>query len=82
MLLTDAARFHADDPEVLITASFACPYCLRAPTSVVANLEEPSSSAALCRCDPCMSNWVVALNLDQAMRLSLAPPGDMALSAA
>jgi hypothetical protein len=82
MILTDAARFLGDDPEALISASFACPYCLRTASTVVANLEEPSGSAALCRCEWCTAAWVVALNLEQAMRLALAPPGELALSAA
>jgi hypothetical protein len=82
MLLTDCARFLGDDPDELIEASFACVYCLGEPSSVVVNLEEPGGSAALCRCDDCDADWMVALNLDQAMRLALAPPRHINLTPA
>jgi hypothetical protein len=82
MLNTDLARFAADDPDPLISASFACPYCLRSPAEVTLSIEETFGSAALCRCDECRSGWVVALNYGQSMRMALAPPLDLALAAA
>jgi hypothetical protein len=74
VILTDAARFHVDDSDPLVTASFACPYCLRTPPTALFNLEEPNGSAVLCRCDECHASWVVAVNVGQAMRLAIAPP--------
>lgn len=82
MILTDAARFHEDDCDPLVTASFACPYCLRIPDSALFNLEEPNGSAVLCRCDACHASWIVALNVGQAMRLAIAPPTELELQPA
>ena len=82
MILTDAARFHADDIDPLVAASFACPYCLRAPANALFNLEEPNGSAVLCRCDDCHSSWVVAVSIGQAMRLAIAPPDGLELQPA
>ena len=82
MILTDAARFFVDDTDELVTASFACPYCLRTPPSAVFNLDEPNGSAILCRCPDCHASWVVAVNVGQAMRLAIAPPIGLELEAA
>jgi hypothetical protein len=82
MLVTDLARFAADDPDPIIGASFACPFCLRAPAAVVLNVEEAFGSAALCRCDECSRGWAVTLNFGQALRMALAPPDDLELIAA
>lgn len=82
MILTDSARFLVDDLDPLVNASFACPYCLADPTRAVFNLDEPNGSAVLCRCDDCSAAWVVAINVGQAMRLAIAPPDGLALTAA
>jgi hypothetical protein len=82
VILTDSARFFVDDAEPLVVASFACPYCLQAPTDAVFNLEEPNGSAVLCRCESCRTRWVVAVNPGQAMRLAIAPPVDLELEPA
>jgi hypothetical protein len=82
VILTDAARFSVDDTDALVTASFACPYCLRTPSTAVFNYEEPNGSAVLCRCDECHANWVIAVNVGQAMRLAIAPPEGLELEAA
>lgn len=74
MILADTARFLVDDADPLVAASFACPYCLEAPTTALFNLDEPNGSALLCRCDGCSASWVVAVNVGQAMRLAIAPP--------
>lgn len=82
MIRTDTARFRADDCDPLVTASFACPYCLEVATSALFNLDEPNGSAVLCRCDTCHTSWVVVVNVGQAMRLAIAPPDGLALQAA
>ena len=82
MLTADLARFAADDPDALVHAAFACPYCLREPEEITLNLEEPFGSAALCRCRDCHHGWAVTLNFGQALRLALAPPDDLVLIAA
>ena len=82
MLLTDSARFAVDDLDPIVSASFACPYCLEAPSHAVFNLEEPNGSAVLCRCDDCHASWVVAVSTGQALRLAIAPPIGLELEAA
>jgi hypothetical protein len=82
VILTDSARFAVDDAEPLVTAAFACPYCLEAPSSTVFNLEEPNGSAVLCRCLHCRASWVVAVNTGQALRLAIAPPTELNLEPA
>lgn len=82
MVRTDTARFRVGDCDLLVTASFACRYCLDEPSSAVFNLDEPNGSAVLCRCDNCHTSWVVAVNVRQAMRLAIAPPDGLALQSA
>jgi transcription elongation factor Elf1 len=82
VILTDSARFAVDDVDPLVSASFACPYCLDQPSSTVFNLEEPQGSAVLCRCSDCRISWVVAVNTGQALRLAIAPPTELNLQAA
>jgi hypothetical protein len=74
VILTDSARFFVDDPDPLVIASFACPYCLEIAADSLFNLEEPNGSAVLCHCEACNKRWVVAVNTGQAMRLAIAPP--------
>ncbi len=74
MLLTDTARFAVDDAEALVAASFACPYCLGEPSHSEFKLDEPHRSTVRCRCDNCDTNWAVAVNTAQALRLAIAPP--------
>jgi hypothetical protein len=70
-LLADVARFRADDPDALVTASLACPICLRS--------EEVEWEAALdgydpsvqCRCPTCDERWRVYLAPQQALRIAL-----------
>jgi hypothetical protein len=82
VILTDSARFAVDDPDPLVVASFVCPYCLQTPADALFNLDEPNGSAILCHCADCSRRWVVAVNPGQAMRLAIAPPGDLELGVA
>jgi hypothetical protein len=80
--LTDTARFAVDDPEPIVLAAFVCPICLERPTSALFSLDEPNESAVVCDCGDCRTNWVVAVNPGQAMRLAIAPPDELHLQAA
>jgi hypothetical protein len=82
VIITDAARFSVDDSDELVTASFACPYCLRTPPTARFTLDEPNESAVFCRCEDCSASWLVAVNVGQAMRLAIAPPAGLELGAA
>ena len=70
-MLADTARFRADDPDPLVRASLACPFCLCG--------EEVDWEAALdeydpfveCRCSRCEQRWRVYLAPLQALRLGL-----------
>ncbi len=73
MTVTDCARFRAEDPGVLVAASFACPWCLARVDDTVVDVG-PHDSLAHCVCPCCAHDWDVALHAGQAMRLSLAPP--------
>lgn len=67
----DIARFRADDPDELVAASLACPWCLGS--------EEVSWEASLdgwdplveCRCDACEKSWRVYVAPHQALRIGL-----------
>jgi hypothetical protein len=76
MTLADRARFQPDDPDVLVAASFACPYCLtRAQRSTMRLWDgEPR---VFCRCAVCNARWSVGLTIGQRRRLELGSPGDL-----
>jgi hypothetical protein len=64
----DTARFRPDDPDELVTASLACPICLRTDdVSWEAALEGYDPSVE-CRCPRCQERWRVYLVPDQALR--------------
>jgi hypothetical protein len=69
--LADVARFTAQDPDVVVVASFACPICLHdegVARDVSLEGYDPSVS---CECPKCDANWRVYLTPDQALRLGL-----------
>ncbi len=71
--LTDVARFRAEDPEELVTASLACPLCLRS-CEVAWELDADSDgydASVQCECGRCQQGWQVYLEPHQALRLSL-----------
>ena len=71
--LTDVARFRAEDPDELVTASLACPLCLRAD-DIVWDLDTDSDgydASVHCECAHCQRGWRVYLEPHQALRLSL-----------
>jgi hypothetical protein len=68
MLHHDTARFRPDDPDELVTASLACPICLRSDdVSWEAALQGYDPSVE-CRCPRCQERWRVYLVPDQALR--------------
>jgi hypothetical protein len=71
--LTDVARFRAEDPDELVSASLACPLCLRA-RQVEWELEadnEGYDASVRCECGGCRRGWRVYIAPHQALRLSL-----------
>jgi hypothetical protein len=68
--LTDTARFRADDPDPLVTASLACPICLHSDVEWEAALEGHDPSVH-CRCGRCRQRWRVYLAPQQALRFGL-----------
>jgi len=69
--LADVARFTCQDPDAVVTASFACPICLRSDDvtrEVSLDGYDPSVS---CGCPECEASWRVYLTPEQALRLGL-----------
>ncbi len=69
----DVARFRADDDAALVAASFACPVCLGLDAAARLVLERDDSEVE-CRCAACATEWSVAVDPTQALRLVLHPP--------
>jgi hypothetical protein len=70
-VLADTARFRSDDPDVLVTASLACPLCLRTDgvdSRAALDAYDPSVE---CGCPCCEVHWRVYLEPHQALRFSL-----------
>lgn len=70
-MLVDIARFRPDDPDELVTASLACPVCLRAEDIESDDSLEGYDPSVRCRCPSCQAQWRVYLEPQQALRLGL-----------
>jgi hypothetical protein len=70
-LLADTARFRADDPDELVTASLACPLCLRSEEVQWEAALEGYDPSVECHCPRCAERWRVYLEPQQALRLGL-----------
>jgi hypothetical protein len=70
-LLADTARFRADDPDELVTASLACPLCLRSDEVQWEAALEGYDPSVECHCPRCSERWRVYLAPHQALRLGL-----------
>jgi hypothetical protein len=70
--LDDVARFRADDDAQLVAVSLACPLCLGLEVTARLVLGEASGEVE-CGCG-CGTEWAVAVDPAQALRLALAPP--------
>jgi hypothetical protein len=70
-LITDTARFRADDPDELVLASLACPVCLHGDdVEWDASLEGYDPSVE-CECPHCEAQWRVYITQEQSLRLGL-----------
>lgn len=70
-VLTDIARFRSDDPEVLVTASLACPICLRSEDVQWTAALDGYDPTVQCRCPSCEQRWSVYLAPQQELRIGL-----------
>jgi hypothetical protein len=70
-MLADTARFRADDPDELVTASLACPICLAGEEVRWEGALDSYDPFVECRCPGCEERWRVYLAPQQALRLGL-----------
>jgi hypothetical protein len=71
--LTDTARFRTTDPDVVVSASLACPVCLNRDCVQWNATLAGHDPSVQCRCEQCQIDWSVYLAPDQALRLGLMP---------
>jgi hypothetical protein len=70
-LLADTARFRSDDPDALVSASLACPVCLRSDAVERRPALDGYDPSVECGCPRCDIRWRVYLEPLQALRFSL-----------
>lgn len=70
-LLADTARFRSNDPDALVSASLACPVCLRIDRVERRPALEGYDPSVECECPRCEVRWRVYLQPLQALRFSL-----------
>jgi hypothetical protein len=68
---TDTARFRPDDPDALVSASLACPICLRSDEVRWEAALEGYDPSVECLCPACQERWRVYLAPQQALRFGL-----------
>ena len=71
--LSDTARFRPTDPDVVVSASLACPVCLHLDSVEFSAVLAGHDPSVECRCSRCQLDWRVYLAPDQALRLALMP---------
>lgn len=69
--LADTARFRSNDPDALVSASLACPVCLRSDGVRRRAALEGYDPSVECECPRCEVRWRVYLQPLQALRFSL-----------
>jgi hypothetical protein len=69
--LADIARFRPEDPDALVAAALACPFCLRSDDVQWDDSLEGYDPSVQCRCPSCQAGWRVYLAPEQALRLGL-----------
>lgn len=69
----ELATFRTDDPDILVRAALACPYCLSSDQRFVLR-EAPDEFSLRCSCRTCGHQRRVEITDDQAMRMAIAPP--------
>lgn len=67
----DRARFTAEDPDDLVLAALACPYCLGVKGVEWTFARSGSRPVVRCSCAECQTDWYVFLTAPQALRLGL-----------
>ena len=67
----DSARFDPDDPEEIVRAALACPYCLSDHDVSAGFIGVGCQPRMRCLCHRCQQDWVVFLSPAQALRLGL-----------
>ena len=70
-MLSDVARFLVDDPDVLVEAAFACPFCLGIAGTEWRAMLAGYDPKVECACEACHERWRVYLTPEQALRLSV-----------
>jgi hypothetical protein len=70
-LLADIARFRPTDPDALVSASLACPVCLRSEDIEWEDSLEGYDPSVQCLCHTCQARWRVYLAPEQALRVGL-----------
>jgi hypothetical protein len=75
--LADIARFRPGDPDALVQASLACPFCLGSEQVQWVGTLEGYDPSIRCECGSCQQQWSVYLAPEQALRVGLmhAPAG-------
>jgi hypothetical protein len=74
-ILADTARFRADDPDELVSASLACPLCLCSEHVQWAAALDGYDPSVECCCPSCDTRWRVYLAPQQALRFGLMAAG-------
>ena len=69
--LADVARFRPSDPDALVTASLACPLCLRSEQVRWDGALDGHDPSVRCSCPECGERWLVYLAPEQALRIGL-----------
>ena len=72
--LTDVARFRPEDPDELVAASLACPFCLGGEDIRWEGRLGGYDPSVRCQCPGCEQQWQVFLAPEQALRLGLMDP--------
>ncbi len=70
-VLTDTARFRADDPDCLVRAALACPICLCSDDVRWEAALDGYDPSVRCLCRSCEQRWRVYLAPHQALRFGL-----------
>jgi DNA-directed RNA polymerase subunit M/transcription elongation factor TFIIS len=69
--LIDVARFRQSDPDDLVTASLACPFCLYSEDVDWQFQSGDYDPSVECVCQRCEERWRVFMTPNQALRLVL-----------
>ena len=67
----DRARFGPDDPDEIVLAALACPYCLSTTALEWGFVRSGDRPVVGCFCADCQTDWYVFLTSEQALRLGL-----------